>query len=668
MKLVKYIKNWGLSILAASCLLSSCDYLDVVPPEQPNLPDATSSYERTLGFLYSCYAGIPSVDPNYSNHCHQYLGSTDEMTLPYSWTSESGSMGMWDEYAGNTATANNQQWIWGITYQYIGQCLLFLQEVEKMDQTLIPDGELEKWKAEAKFLIAYYHFINLRCYGPIPITDSYIPMDTPAENYVGRYHFDYCVDWIAEQLDQAAEILPAYREKADEWGRATSVIAKAIKARMLLYAASPLWNGSFPYPSWKNKNFETPGYGKDLVSTTYDATKWDRALKACEEALKLAEGAGKRELYNVDDYYATQQLSLPYVPGLSDMQYDPAIDAEAIAERDAFLKTVMKMRYVVTTREDEGNREIVWGNWNKSFSKAQLPHHLLKQNNGVWYDGWSGVGPTLNVVESFYTKNGLPITDDEEFFPEDEWFKPSYYTRSKRNDAGQNVTHKVANLHLNREPRFYAWIGFDGGDFTSKIFNGEPLILEMRNPNEHGFSNSFNRDNSPTGYLAQKFLSPKVEINRSGQVSEGNKFPAIQIRLAELYLNLAECYAAKKDVTNTLKYLNPIRERAGIPALTEANIDDKMTLTEWVRRERSIELWFEGHRFFDVRRWVEGHKYFGAGVRKGLNALVTNPTWEEFYTPTVLRFPFVWTNRMYLSPLFYNEVYKNPQMVQAPEY
>ena len=114
--------------------------------------------------------------------------------------------------------------------------------------------------------------------------------------------------------------------------------------------------------------------------------------------------------------------------------------------------------------------------------------------------------------------------------------------------------------------------------------------------------------------------------------------------------------------------MNPIRERAGIPALTEANIDDKMTLTEWVRRERSIELWFEGHRFFDVRRWVEGHKYFGAGVRKGLNALVTNPTWEEFYTPTVLRFPFVWTNRMYLSPLFYNEVYKNPQMVQAPEY
>ena len=665
MKLVKYMRNWSLSILTASCMLSSCDYLDVVPPEQPNLPDATSTYERTLGFLYSCYTGITKVDPNFNDYLHEFNSSTDEYTLPYRW-----SEGNWGKYAYNTVTANNQNWIWGQTYKYIGQCLLFLQEIEGMDQSLIPAGELEIWKAEAKFLIAYYHFITLRSYGPIPITDSYISMDAPASSYNGRFHFDYCVDWIANQLDEVAKVLPAYREKTDEWGRVTSVIAKSIKARMLLYAASPLWNGEFPYPSWKNTNFETPGYGLDLVSSTYDSKKWDRALEACKEALELAEGAGQRELYNNNSYYATQQLTLPYVPEMSDMQYDESIDAEAIAERTAFLETILKLRYLVTTREDEGNHEIIWGNWNKDNQglNAVLPHHVLLRNNGVWWDCWSGVSPTLNTVQNFYTKNGLPITMDEKFFDESEWYEASAYTRAHTNESGEDVTLQVANLHLKREPRFYAWIGFDGGDYTSRLLDGEPLKLEMRNPKAHGFSEGFNRDNSATGYLSQKFLNPKIEFNKSGTGDWGNNYPAIQIRLAELYLSVAECYAAKGDVENTLKYLNPIRKRAGIPELTNANITEDMSLTEWVRRERSIELWGEGHRFFDVRRWVEGPKYFVAGVRKGLNAGVKSPTWEQFYTPTELPHPFVWTNRMYLNPVFYNEVYKNPQMVQAPEY
>ena len=68
-------------------------------------------------------------------------------------------------------------------------------------------------------------------------------MDTPTDQYNGRFHFDYCVDWIAKMLDEAAEGLPAVRTKSEEWGRATSTMCKAVKARMLLYAASPLWNG-----------------------------------------------------------------------------------------------------------------------------------------------------------------------------------------------------------------------------------------------------------------------------------------------------------------------------------------------------------------------------------------------------------------------------------------
>jgi ATP-binding cassette subfamily F protein 3 len=117
-------------------------------------------------------------------------------------------------------------------------------------------------------------------------------MDTPTSEYNGRFHFDYCVDWIANQLDEAAKVLPANRTVTNEWGRATSTIAKAVKARLLLYAASPLWNGSFPYPNWQNENFETPGYGKALVSNTYDKSKWERALAVGDIRLKIRDILG----------------------------------------------------------------------------------------------------------------------------------------------------------------------------------------------------------------------------------------------------------------------------------------------------------------------------------------------------------------------------------------
>lgn len=661
MKLIRNIKEWGLSVLTLACISTSCDYLDVVPPEQPNLPDATSTYDRALGFLGSCYAGIKSTDVPATNYLHEFNASTDEYMLPYRWTE-----GSWQAYAFNTASATNQDWIWGTTYKYVGQCLLFLRELEGVDYSLVPEETQKLWRAECKFLIAYYHFATLRSYGPIPITDSYIAMDAPMSAYNGRYHFDYCVDWIAKQLDEAAEILPPVREKTDEWGRATSAMAKALKARLLLYAASPLWNGEFPYPTWKNTNFETPGYGYELVSKSYDPNKWEKALKACLEALELSEGAGKRSLYKVMDYNETKQVALPYVPGISD---NSEMTEE---EKKTFLQHVMKMRYLVTTDEREGNNEIIWGRWDVTLEgnlHARLPLRLVKTSNGTWWTGYSGVAPTLYTVEHFYTSNGKLPAKDPNYTNENLWFQKSAYRHSFQSADGANKTLDIANLNVGREPRFYAWLAFDGGDYATRLRDGQPLTLEMRNENLHGYNPSlFNRDHSVTGYLTQKFINPSIEFNISGSGSWGAVTPYIVIRLAELYLNVAECYAAKGDVGNALTYLNPIRERAGIPALTAADITSEMTIMDWVRNERFVELWNEGHRFFDVRRWKKGDEYFGEGKRQGLNGAVQNPTWDEFYQRTTPTHPYVWTNRMYLNPVFYNEVYKNPQMVQAPEY
>lgn len=132
---------------------------------------------------------------------------------------------------------------------------------------------------------------------------------------------------------------------------------------------------------------------------------------------------------------------------------------------------------------------------------------------------------------------------------------------------------------------------------------------------------------------------------------------------------MAESYASLGDVPNAIKYLNVIRERAGVPDLTPEDVTNDMTIVEWVRNERSIELWGEGHRYYDIRRWMTAPQTMGQGMRLGLNAYGTlNPTFEEFNTVVPINQPFVWTTRMYLLPIFHIEVYKNPQMIQSPGY
>lgn len=641
MKLKKTIKSWGTLLVISMSTFISCDFLDVVPPEQASLPDATQDARSTLGFLYSCYAGVKDNEQPTNYGSPTSGASTDEYVLPPLWGTGAQTVS-WNQHS------SLSDWKWGSIYRFIGQCHLFLQQLPNAKE--VTESQKREWKAEANFLIAYYHFCILRAYGPAPICSEYIPMNTPPKDYNGRFHYDYVTNWICEKLDSAAKDLPAIR-KDDEWGRATSTIAKAIKARCLLYAASPLWNGSFPYTNWKNKTFETPGYGTELVSQTYDRTKWEKALKANEEALTLAIGEGGRELYEDTTFYEKKDIPLPFVPGVS------------ARDNATFLKRVLMLRFMVTTRENDGNREMIWGvvhNGNgENVIDGSLPKRIIQKNDKTWQNGYSGISPTLFTVEHFYTANGKLPSNDPTFSNESEWFE----------SAGVANREDITKLMTNREPRFYAWIGFSGGDYGSIISGGNPLKLEMRNPEKQGYNPGlFNRDHSVTGFLNQKYIQPTLNYAANGAVNGRISYPQILMRLAELYLNIAECHAALGNQQGVIDNLNKIRSRAGVPELTAADINGEMSLMDWVKNERFIELWNEGHRFFDVRRWAEGQKYLAAGKREGLNAATQNPDFNTFFKRVQISQAFEWSNRMYLYPLFKNEVYKNPQMVQAPGY
>lgn len=520
-------------------------------------------------------------------------------------------------------------------------------------------------------------------------------------------------------------------------GRADQVICKALKARLRLYAASDLYNGEFPaaFKNWAengNTNYETPGKGHAMISTEFDPKKWQDALLACREALDLALAQGYT-LFDPQWHTTTDNISgdeniipsniwvpkmselakqmkeanimLPYT-NLDNYNYEAQDNALEEFNEDEFLRAVWKLRYLNTTTQSEKNTEIIWaqspldgGVYGKYESRIpRQAYRYTKDNTEHIPDSWGGVAPTLYSVEHFLNADGsLPSGGESKAFGtlnNDNFYKvPGEAVTNNGHPLVENADRsEIANICLNREPRFYAWIGFHGGDYLTLLCNGEPCVLNMRDPNKQGRKLT-DRNYSPSGFLSMKHVDPYYHWDGDGKLISGKNSPEVFIRLAELYLNLAECQAecamrgiaapagyTAKDGANfqeeAMANINKLRDRAYVGRLTTGmlNIQEtrtsngttkKWNIREWVRNERFIELWDEGHRYFDVRRWVAGDEYLGYGKRRGLNGLAVNPG-AAFLTPMMTNSQYTFHYRQYLYPIYVDQVYKNPQMVQNP--
>lgn len=634
-------------LYTASFSFTACNFLDVVPPEQITLDDAVSNATETEKFLYSCYSYIENP-----LEYHTALSSADEYGIPSEWGGSPLDIA-WDLFS----PANSNEQRWNSYYHGIGQCYRFL---EKLPEAIgVSDNLKKQWAAEAEFMIAYYHFEVLRLYGPCPITDKYLPQDTPNEQFPGRSHYDAVTEFIVNLLDKVVNEgnLPTNRD-VNERGRATSVIAKALKARVLVYAASPLWNGSFPYTNWQNKvesSYNGKNYGKELVSKTYDAQKWERAAEACIEAINAAKAAGHKlcDLSSFSSIITDNMIQQVYAPtnGSSDTNAD-----------EEFRKWVIFYRFLLTAQVDEGNTELIWGlskDSNENIDYCSMPYYVVQRNNGTWVHGYQGYAPFLGTMERFYTKDG-------------KFYDNTNPNELQRWTGAPSDRPDLTNLVVDREPRFYAWMAFDQGNWGTLVSNGKAVKLEFKKKGE-GYqgldrSESFKRNYTITGFLNQKFIRPDRLIGQTEGSDNNRKFQRPLIRMAELYLNLAECYAMLNRTTEALNELNEVHTRAGLPQVTETDISSDHPLIEWVRNERAVEFVGEGQRFFDVRRWCQGEKYMAAGVRQGLNNTKENPKFEEFNQRTIVNQPYKWTERMYILPVFQSEIGKNQQLVQAPGY
>ncbi len=625
------IFNLSLIILLLIGGLSSCEYLDIVPDERPTEEDAFKDLTAAKKYLYSCYSYMPLA--RYGS------GSLDLMTgdeVITAFEHETFAKFPKGNYTATTPVIS----YWDDLFSGIRQCYLLLANIESVPG--MSQEQLNDYKGQAEFLIAYYHFLLMRCYGPTIVIDEVPDVGTNPADFAARRPFDECVEFAVGKFDAAAELLPESRHSL-AYGLATSTAAKALKARLLLMAASPLFNGnSSMYADFKNND------GTPLMPTTYDPSKWQKAKEAAQDAITFAESYG-HALYVNNEY------------GLNGYPQDP---------------TVRTLRYNLI---EPANPDVIWADSrNEGYYGVQN-----KSRPYVSSASWNGIGPTFSMLDRFYTENGLPIDEDPDYDYNNRF---DVVTVASEDELMASPGEQTLAYNLNREPRYYAWVSFQGGYYevmsaeTEGAYRDDPkftqvaegadikarLVTSFLKEDNCGRGNRTN-NYAPSGFLNKKACNPDntAKLGRSQPVET----PWPLIRLTELYLTMAEACVEVNDLPNAIKYVDLVRQHAGIPKVEDAWAGvatlDQDKLREIVRRERQIELYLENHNFWDMRRWLLAGDAFNK-KHKGLDIDA-----NDIFTYAVeTEIPFVRSFRdaNYLLPIPIKDINNNTNLVQNPGY
>lgn len=644
-------RNIYILMFAALTLFSACNYLDIVPEERTKEEDTYSTPKRLREFFVSCYGYLPENQSGLMTKSY-WMTCTEETAY---FRKEAFSTFNEGDYSPTIAWDHMANYAWNTVWQGIGQCYRFLDALDKApDMPELGEQERTYYRAEVKFLIAYYHFLSLRSYGPTMIIRQFYSVDSPIAEFPERSSYDEVVAFIDELLEEALPDL-ALTHSSDEFGRATRYAALALRSRVYLYAASPLFNGNDWYA-----DFKSPIDGRNLISQEYSQAKWEKAAQTALDAITELKSAGF-ELYH-DANAGKPNASKPSLS-------NPA---------------VRRVRYCVVDTKNGDNPEAIWCDTRKEGNYG-IQRRSVPRGTGEGKDDVMGcIVPTFQTVERFYTRHGLPMEYDKEFDGD-----PSYNRYAAvpvpANIDGNGYSASSAGMktmqeHINREPRFYANVGFHGGYAEVAVYKNVALgktdkdratVLNFLFGKDQGrkIVNGVPQDvnYSVTGYNNKKLVHPAY-----GKAVYD--YPFILFRMTELYLNYAEALVELKQLDKAKDILDIVRERAGIPGVAEAwdtystdpSYDDTYEgMQSIVRRERMLELYLEGHQFFDMRRWKMAEEFLGVPV-KALNT--TGETEEELFKITELSYQRKFHKGQYLMPIPFKETQKTPQVIQNPFY
>ena len=537
--------------------LSSCNgFLD---REEDSFIDKTAtfdSYNRTKQYLTYAYTLLPDGLNRFSREAMLASATDDAEFAIESAEIQQFNNGSWN-------ALNNPDDVWNRYFSGISKCCTLLENTNHVNldiSRLDPDKQVEyanslkdirMWRAEARFLRAYFHFELLKRYGPIPIVTSTLSINGNYEN-TPRPTMKEVVDFIAKECDIAADTLELtpWRNVNDAFGRATKGAALALKSRLLLYAASPL------YVDFGDTN---------EANKPTDVALWKSAADAAKAVIDLNQ-------YELASSYA-----------------------------DLFKNDFQNKEYIFVRRYAA----------NSDFEKSNFP---------VSFGGQGGTNPSQNLVDDYEMLDGTPF----------DWNDPA----------------KAAQPFENRDARLGATILMNMAPFKGKKVATYP----------EGADASPNPNATKTGYYLRKFLNEDVNIQTGGS-SSGHVVPLF--RLAEIYLNYAEalneCDPTNPDVA---LYLNKVRNRASLPNVSALSQEQMRAV---IQHERRVELAFEEHRSWDVRRWKIASSTLGAPLM-GVQ-IERKPLGGYTYMPVKVE-QRVFQPKMYWYPIPQSEVLKLKQWKQ----
>ena len=634
--------------------LISCekDFLDVVPDNIATIDLAFNTRSGAENFLSTCYNYIPEhahVEQNFSmlagDEVWYYAENDFYMNNETSFRVAKGLQ--------NSASPYLNYWEGGrgapkSLFIAIRDCNIFLENLVAVPG--LEEQERLRWLDEVKVLKAFYHFWLMQMYGPIPLIKTNVPVSAPSsETNLYRASIDEIVNYLTDLLDEVIESnnLPGLINYVyTEQGRITMPIAKALKAKILMLSASPIFNGNSDFSSLVDNQ------GNSLVNQSYDPQKWVLAKEALFQAIQSAETNG-HSLYQFN-----QQL--PIIGGAND---------QIIQE--------LSLRAAIT---DPFNSEIIWAfsaDWTGELQQWCQPRWTADHSALFGYTKKSHA-PTLNMVETFYTRNGVPINEDLSWDYGNRFDVIQTASLDTNNDNYHEFylenDYSTAKLHTFREPRFYSTLGFDGGKWFSLETENINFIPHLNAKAGAPSGKQGFEIYSITGYFAKKLVHYENIISLESSTIKGYSFPII--RLADLYLMYAEASNETKAApdADVYEYIQKVRDRAGLDEggdlvstwqMHSSNPSKPMTkegMRKIIHQERMIELALEGHRYWDLRRWKLAGEYFSKPIQ-GWN--IFKPDVESFYEVENI-FYRNYITKDYLWPISQTELLRNPNLIQNP--
>lgn len=543
---------------------TSCKkYLDQVPTDRVTIEQVFQKKGPSEQYLANVYSYVD--DPADPMNGNPWLGNADEVDVTWS------KYTIYDLNIGNIGAANPLFDKWSYYYRGIRSATYFMNHIDGNAEILALNGKqlIDQYKAEARFLRAYFYFLLMRQYGPVILEgETELPADAAASDLqLPRSTYDDCVNYVSSELDKAAEVLPRVPSNNGQasdiqYGRATVGMALAVKARLLLYAASPQYNGNTDYANFKSLD------GKQLMNQSFDKQKWKKAADAAKAVIDM----GMYSLY--------KDASNDPLKSYNGIFFQPWNSEQIFVRKDNSLT---------------------------GFDINSMPRQA---------GGWDGIGVTQEQVDAYFMTDGRPIQES------------SLYSETGFTTVSGV---QVYNMYMKREPRFYASVTYNNAMFQGgKMTAAAPISFYASGPNG---KNGHPTDWTKTGYLVRKNVGTQSNNGSGGNGTQQTR-PEILFRLGEVYLNYAEALN-EYDPGNSdiLKYLNLIRERAGIPQYESANLpapSSQADMRTRIWQERRVELAFESIRWFDIRRWK-----IAASVMGDMHGMDINKDDNTFYRRVV---------------------------------